>query len=371
MKIKTTKGTINNNTTKHKITRDTATIFNFNIDNVTLASNTLTVTCTTITDETITYTLNLASGEKELPTALENLNVAGDINLFLAIAYKLYETGLEPQPPEPQPGQDPNIIVLDSIDCEELSYDSFLGGYDNGKIGFGGLDITLGAQYPQNTNAYKAYVNGLIEVESCTIGETEITCSQSVVLVDIDTIALRLQPNTSTTIDYNDVPIPVVTVIKNKQNDTTYTVEDTIEVQGSNVIFTNGGGAVTNYFILDNNTYMITLQPNNNTYSHDGLDTIITNIQTQETTTINQLGFTERRGNALYLNPTTNQTIEWTMLINNTTPQGNVGYQDNTIMSSQTLQDNDKITITATIKDENQDPITSATIKATYHKTIT
>ena len=116
---------------------------------------------------------------------------------------------------------------------------------------------------------------------------------------------------------------------------------------------------------------MITLQPNNNTYSHDGLDTIITNIQTQETTTINQLGFTERRGNALYLNPTTNQTIEWTMLINNTTPQGNVGYQDNTIMSSQTLQDNDKITITATIKDENQDPITSATIKATYHKTIT
>lgn len=98
MKIKTTKGTINNNTTKHKITRDTATIFNFNIDNVTLANNTLTVTCTTITNETITYTLNLANGEKKLPTALENLNVAGDINLFLAIAYKLYETGLEPKP---------------------------------------------------------------------------------------------------------------------------------------------------------------------------------------------------------------------------------------------------------------------------------
>ena len=98
MKIKTTKGTINNNTTKHKITRDTATIFNFNIDEETLNNNTLTVTCTTITDETVTYTLNLASGEKELPTALENLNVAGDINLFLAVAYKLYEIGLEPKP---------------------------------------------------------------------------------------------------------------------------------------------------------------------------------------------------------------------------------------------------------------------------------
>lgn len=242
MKIKTTKGTINNNTTKHKITRDTATIFNFNIDNVTLASNTLTVTCTTITDETITYTLNLASGEKKLPTALENLNVAGDINLFLAIAYKLYETGIEPQPPEPQPSQEPNIIVLDSIDCENLSYGSFLGGYSSGKILFGGFDITLDVQYPPNENTFFDYVNGLIEVESCTIGETEITCSQSVVLVDKYTIVLRLQPSDSTTIDYNDVPIPIVTVIKNKQNDTTYTIEDTIEVQGNNVIFTNGGG---------------------------------------------------------------------------------------------------------------------------------
>lgn len=244
MKIKTTKGTINNNTTKHKITRDTATIFNFNIDNVTLADNILTVTCTTITDETITYTLNLASGEKELPTALENLNVAGDINLFLAIAYKIYETGIEPQPPEPQPpepSQEPNIIVLDSIDCEELSYGSFLGGYYNGKIGFGGLDITLGAQYPQDTTTYRDYVDGLIEVESCTIGETEISCSPSV-QSSSSVLVLRLEPTASTTIDYNDVPIPVVTVIKNKQNDTTYTVEDTIEVQGNKVIFTNGGG---------------------------------------------------------------------------------------------------------------------------------
>ena len=95
-KIKTTKGIINNNTIKHKITKDTATIFNFCIDEVTLTDGTLTVSCTTLAGDTVEYSLDISKDTKALPTALENLNVAGDVNLFLALAYRIYESGLEP-----------------------------------------------------------------------------------------------------------------------------------------------------------------------------------------------------------------------------------------------------------------------------------
>ena len=100
-KIKTTKGIINNNTIKHKITKDTATIFNFCIDSVTLDDDTLTVTCTTLLGDTVEYSLDISSDTKALPSVLENLNVAGDVNLFLALAYRIYEAGLEPSEDTP------------------------------------------------------------------------------------------------------------------------------------------------------------------------------------------------------------------------------------------------------------------------------
>lgn len=123
--------------------------------------------------------------------------------------------------------------------------------------------------------------------------------------------------------------------------------------------------------IIDNNEYKITLQPNTATYSSNGIDIIITNLSTDENTTIQELGFNTQRGNALYLNENTNETIEADLQINNTAPNGNVGYDGQTIMSNQNLQDNDKITITLTHKDQNQNTIQTITRNATYHKNLT
>ena len=123
--------------------------------------------------------------------------------------------------------------------------------------------------------------------------------------------------------------------------------------------------------IIDNNEYKITLQPNTTDRPSNGIDIILTNQSTDENTTIQDLGFNTRRGNAVHLNENTNETIEADLQINNTTPTGDVGYNGQTIMSLQNLQDNDKITITLTHKDQNQNTIQTITKKATYHKNLT
>ena len=141
-KIKTTRGTLVNNTGAHKITDDNATIFNFCIDDVTLADGTLTVSCTTLAGDEIEYTLDISKDTKALPTALENLNVAGDVNLFLALAYRIYESGLEPS--EDMPSGDctelqERINELEAIVPEGLNYVSVGYNLDLSVLKVGGV----------------------------------------------------------------------------------------------------------------------------------------------------------------------------------------------------------------------------------------
>jgi len=377
MKIKTTKGIINNNTIKHKITRDTATIFNFCIDEVTLADGTLSVSCTTLAGDVVEYSLDISSDTKELPVELENLNVAGDVNLFLALAYRIYESGLEPS--EDMPSGDctelqariaeleaminPDILSVYDINLAELSITEFGGGVNGNTIGGGSIKIGL---YPGSDDIVLTRLRELISVVSVEVNDNAVSVNNSTVYSS----GININISFSTT--YNDTPIPISVTIKNNETNKEYTITDSISVENGQIVLNGGGAVVTNdNLIIDNTEYKITLQASTTNYANNGIEVIITNLSTDENTTIQELGFNTRRGNALHLNENTNETIEADLQINNTTPTGDIGYDGQTIMSNQNLQDNDKITITLTHKDQNQNTIQTITKKATYHKNLT
>ena len=273
-KYHTTFGYIKNNNTLHQIQRYNVTLFNFSISNIDITTGTLSVICDTVTDEQIIYTLDLEDDKATLSTDIYNYCVGGTVEMFLSVVWCLYRDVMEieydDEPVDPTDerilllqarieqltadleaaqssggsgGLAPSIIVLDTIDCENISYASFLGGYYNGKIGIGAIQFDLGATYPQISSEYTSYISGLIEVDSCIIGETELTVTPNFT-TDGQTkkVLLTLNVSGGPTVDYDDTPLPVVTTIVNKANDTTYTVEDTLEVNGNTVTFSNGGG---------------------------------------------------------------------------------------------------------------------------------
>lgn len=106
-KIKTVFGYLNNNRIKHKITRHTATLFNFSIEAVTVEDDTLMVLCKTITNKTIQYVLDLDNNRAELTPELFNYTTGGNIIIFLAIVWKIYEM---------QADHEVQIIDTDGVD---------------------------------------------------------------------------------------------------------------------------------------------------------------------------------------------------------------------------------------------------------------
>ena len=261
-KIKTTKGIINNNTIKHKITKDTATIFNFCIDEVTLDDDTLTVACTTLLGDTVEYSLDISSDTKELPSVLENLNVAGDVNLFLALAYRIYEAGLEQS--EDTPSADctelqariaeleaqlpTNSTVSENIhfDIEDITFQ--MTGYSKvtdsnimDKTGY----ITLlipGTYTSYEKNAFDEKASTLTEIKSLKINDNTVTINGITYL----TIGnMRGFSFTSTEqIQETLGPVKFTVEILNKQTNTTVILEDTFDTSTQEW---TGGGEIINY----------------------------------------------------------------------------------------------------------------------------
>lgn len=257
----------------------------------------------------------------------------------------------------------PDLLSVYDINLAELSITEFGGGVSGTTVGGGSIKIGL---YPGSDDIVLTRLRELINVVSVEINDNAVSINNSTVN------SSGLSINTSFSTTYNDAPIPISVTIKNNQTNKQYTITDSISVENGRIVLNGGGAVVTNdNLIIDNNEYKITLQANTQTYAHNGIDIIITNLSTDENTTIQELGFNTQRGNALYLNENTNETIEVDLQINNTTPTGTVGYIGETIMSNQTLQDNDKITITLTHKDQDQNTIQTITKEATYHKNLT
>ena len=248
-KIKTTKGTINNNTIKHKITKDTATIFNFCIDDVTLEDDTLTVTCTTLLGDTVEYSFDIASDTKELPKKLENLNVAGDVNLFLALAYRIYEAGLEPSDTptgdctelqeriaELEAMINPDILSVYDINLAELSITKLSGVVSGSTISGGEIQIEL---YPGKDDVLLLNLNQVISVLDVKLNDESVTLGTSNVSNHTQKTCMHI--GASFNVEYNDTPIPIIVTIKNNQTNKEYTITDSISVENGQIVL-NGGG---------------------------------------------------------------------------------------------------------------------------------
>ena len=250
-KIKTTKGIINNNTIKHKITKDTATIFNFCIDEVTLDDDTLTVACTTLLGDTVEYSLDISSDTKALPSVLENLNVAGDVNLFLAVAYRIYEAGLEPSDDTPtgdctelqeriaelEALINPDILSVYDINLAELIITKLIGGVSGSTISGGEIQVEL---YPGKDDVLLSNLNQVISVLDVKVNDESVTLGQTGISNHTQKTCIHCGVS-FTDVEYNDSPIPVSVTIKNNQTNKEYTITDSISVENGQIVL-NGGG---------------------------------------------------------------------------------------------------------------------------------
>ena len=353
MKIKTTKGIINNNTIKHKITRDTATIFNFCIDEVTLADGTLTVACTTLAGDEVEYSLDISSDTKALPTALENLNVAGDVNLFLALAYRIYESGLEPSDMpsgdctalqerinELEAQINPDILSVYDINLAELSITEFTGGYSNSRISGGEIQIEL---YPGKDDVLLPTLNQVISVLDVKVNEESVTLNQSG--ISNHTQKTCIHCGVSISVEYNDTPIPISVTIKNNQTNKEYIIDDSISVENGNLILNGGGAVVTNYGAEWN----VRVQPSDNTPLVLSLDLHPTKrIDALKANVVNSLVSFQLNNETLpqstwittFINPDT-YLVEYTINI----PSSDLADGDN-IISCQILESDDTYPIT-------------------------
>lgn len=212
-KIKTTRGTLVNNTGAHKITDDNATIFNFCIDDVTLEDDTLTVTCTTLTGDMVEYSLDISKDTKELPSVLENLNVAGDVNLFLALAYRIYEAGLEQSdtPTGDCTELQERINELEAIVPEGLNYVSVGYNLDLSVLNLGGV-----SEWQNNEDKSTIQLTGLeIWLYAYTNYESVgyldyapiVTCNNTNIPMEDRIIANGTNPHISNDGDIPEIPV--------------------------------------------------------------------------------------------------------------------------------------------------------------------
>ena len=256
-KIKTTRGTLVNNTGAHKITDDNATIFNFCIDSVTLDDDTLTVACTTLLGDTVEYSLDISSDTKALPSVLENLNVAGDVNLFLAVAYRIYEAGLEPSDDIPSGDCaelqeriaelealiNPDILSVYDINLAELSITKLNAGFNDSMISGGEIQVEL---YSGTDNVLLPNLNQVISVLDVKVNDESVTINQSAIGNLTQKTCIHCGVS-FTDVEYNDSPIPVSVTIKNNQTNKQYTITDSISVENGQIVLNGGGTVVTNY----------------------------------------------------------------------------------------------------------------------------
>ena len=89
-KFNTNFGKIKNNNTMKQIQRNNVALFNFCIEEVDLTDGTLTVDCSTISDDSVTVEVDLADEQAELPTILYNYSVGGTLEMFLSLVWRLY-----------------------------------------------------------------------------------------------------------------------------------------------------------------------------------------------------------------------------------------------------------------------------------------
>lgn len=89
-KFNTNFGKIKNNNTMKQIQRNNVALFNFCVDAVDLTDGTLTIDCSTISDDSVTVEVDLADEQAELPTILYNYSVGGTLEMFLSLVWRLY-----------------------------------------------------------------------------------------------------------------------------------------------------------------------------------------------------------------------------------------------------------------------------------------
>ena len=89
-KFNTNFGKIKNNNQMKQIQRNNVALFNFCIEEVDLTDGTLTVDCSTISDDSVTVEVDLADEQAELPTILYNYSVGGTLEMFLSLVWRLY-----------------------------------------------------------------------------------------------------------------------------------------------------------------------------------------------------------------------------------------------------------------------------------------